>query len=59
MTIANDLKDIAESSFAGKTTTDAWRLRGEYISLAKKVYLLDDAISSGRWEAYARLWGGA
>lgn len=33
-----------------------WSLRGEYISLMKKVYLLADAIGSWRWAGYASEW---
>lgn len=56
--LTSGLCQRAQASF-GDPSTDDWSLRGEYLPLAKKVYLLYDAVSHGRWRDYARLWKGA
>ncbi len=62
--LAELLSARAVKSFAGEevnefnqgTLPKDWDLRGEYVPLMRKLYLLSDAITSGRWEEYAKLW---
>lgn len=54
--VRDDLIGSAPSSFAANHLNSDWTLRGEYLRLAKRVYLLYDAVSCGRWESYASLW---
>ncbi|MDC0710640.1 hypothetical protein POL68_19345 [Stigmatella sp. ncwal1] len=62
--LAARLSARAVEVFAGREVNDIsqgvlpkdWELRGEYVPLMKKLYLLSDAITSGRWKKYAKLW---
>ncbi|NBD13738.1 MULTISPECIES: hypothetical protein [Corallococcus] len=52
------MRDVFRSGMDPIGVRDAkeWGLRGEYLSLMKKVYLLSDAIGSWRWAAYVAEW---
>jgi hypothetical protein len=62
--LARLLSERAVESFSGREVNEYsqgvlpkdWDMRGEYVPLMRKLYLLSDAITSGRWKKYAKLW---
>lgn len=62
--LAAQLSKRAVLSFSGQDVnvgrtgqlSKDWDMRGEYVPLMRKLYLLSDAITSGRWGEYAKLW---
>ncbi|QRN93681.1 hypothetical protein JRI60_31470 [Archangium violaceum] len=53
--LSKSLSNLAPDSFSSDSE---WSLRGDYIPLMKKMYLLSDAVGFGRWREYSKLWPG-
>ncbi|MEM9488814.1 MAG: hypothetical protein AAGC55_06700, partial [Myxococcota bacterium] len=57
LNINNGLLARTQASFTARERANEWQLRGAYIPLMKKLYVLSDAVAYLRWGVYAGLWG--